>query len=126
MKNLFTLAHAAGYNEPIKAEWKKKSLALLRRIAKDLQLPKGTFDIRFNPGGIAVSGDATLHHDSFYLQINDFGGYWRTCKGRKDYTGGANHNFNTNTFYGKDLTQAQLVAQIQKEVFPVPAGWESV
>jgi hypothetical protein len=57
-------------------------------------LKKGEFDIRWNPGGIAVSGDHTLHTDKIYVAFHDnlqtgcF--YWRTCKGRKDYTGGPN------------------------------------
>lgn len=46
---------------------------------------------------IAVSGEITLHHDRVYIQVGQFGmssGHGiliRTCKGRKDYTGGANH-----------------------------------
>jgi hypothetical protein len=46
---------------------------------------------------IAVSGEITLHHDRAYIQVGQFGmssGHGiliRTCKGRKDYTGGANH-----------------------------------
>ena len=99
-------------------EWKKKSMSFLRRIAKELNLNKGDYSIRFNPGGIAVSGDAILHHNSFYLHINDFGGYWRTCKGQKDYSGGANRNFNTGNTWGANLTESELIAQIRGEVFP--------
>jgi len=55
-------------------------------------------DIRFNPGGPAVSGEVTLHTDHVYVQFSgDFhndpslGVMVRTCKGRKDYSGGANN-----------------------------------
>lgn len=84
------LARAAGYNEQGKAEYKKLALSVLRQIARDLNLAKGTYQIRFNPGGIAVAGDAILHHDRFYLTTGEIGVMWRTCKGQKDYTGGRN------------------------------------
>ena len=50
-----------------------------------------------NLGGIAVSGEVTLHHDRLYVQICqpatrcDSGILIRTCRGRKDYTGGRNN-----------------------------------
>ncbi|MER8740659.1 hypothetical protein NKH61_30755 [Mesorhizobium sp. M1005] len=53
--------------------------------------------MRSNKAGIAVSGEITLHHDRAYIQVGQFGlssGHGiliRTCKGRKDYTGWANH-----------------------------------
>ena len=59
-------------------------------------LQKGEHEIRWNPGGIAVSGDHTLHTNWFYLALHDNCGfgkfYFRTCKGMKDYTGGPNQN----------------------------------
>lgn len=93
MKNpasLVRLGRLAPYNEGMKAAFKKESMSFLRSLAKCLQLQKGDYSIRFNPGGIAVSGDATLHHNNFYLTISESGSYWRTCKGQKDYTGGQN------------------------------------
>jgi hypothetical protein len=118
ISSLVSLARASSYNDEAKQIWKSKSLAFLRRVAKELHLTKGDYSIRFNPGGIAVSGEATLHHNQFYLQINDFGGYWRTCKGQKDYTGGSNNNFNTGYGYGQDLTESELIKQIREEIFP--------
>lgn len=117
ISSLISLAKSAQYNEQAKLAWKKSALSFLRSIAKELQLAKGDYSIRFNAGGIAVSGDAILHHNRFYLHINDFGGYWRTCEGQRDYTGGPNHNFNTGTIYGPNLTKAQLVAEIKESVF---------
>lgn len=71
--------------------------ARLRKLAAELQLPAGSFDLRSNQGGIAVSGEITLHHERFYVQISQpatraaTGILIRTCRGRRDYTGGANH-----------------------------------
>jgi hypothetical protein len=62
-----------------------------------LDFPPGSFDLRSNPGGIAVSGEITLHHGDVYVQVcqpatgADSGILIRTCRGRHDYTGGRNH-----------------------------------
>ena len=54
-------------------------------------------EVRYNPGGIAVSGDATLHGDDVYVSFNaDAMCRWilyRKCNGKKDYTGGPNHSY---------------------------------
>lgn len=89
------VAHNAPYNYDAKEDWLRKGKAVLRRLAKDLDLPKGTYEIRVCKGGIAVAGDVILHHDRLYVNLSSFfqsdAGYARTCKGRKDYTGGQNH-----------------------------------
>lgn len=115
---LISLARSSSYNDEVKRQWRSQSLAFLRRVAKGLNLNKADYSIRFNPGGIAVSGEATLHHNQFYLQLSDFGGYWRTCKGQKDYAGGANHNFNSSGAWSRQLTESELIEQIRREVFP--------
>lgn len=84
------------YDSVHKAEFKRLSRKLLREVAKQLDLTKETYDIRWNEGGIAVSGDATLHHDKFYVMFNLDLCDWvlvRTCNGRKDYTGGPNMSY---------------------------------
>jgi len=89
-----TLARKASYNEVNKAAWIRKGTAVLRRLAKDLDLTAGTFEVRTCKGGVAVAGDVILHTDTFYVNLSGFSdrdaGYARTCKGRKDYTGGRN------------------------------------
>lgn len=73
----------------------------LRRLVKELGLPKGSYDLRHNQGGIAVSGEITLHHEQFYLQVcqpatgSKNGILLRTCKGLKDYSGGTNNLYLT-------------------------------
>ncbi|MDD4616723.1 MAG: hypothetical protein PHW76_06390 [Alphaproteobacteria bacterium] len=69
----------------------------LRTLAKALNFTTDSFDIRSNTGGIAVSGEVTLHHEHLYVQLcqpatrADSGILIRTCNGRKDYVGGRNH-----------------------------------
>lgn len=41
-------------------------MRLLRRLAEALALQPAAFDLRFNKGGIAVSGEVTLHGDELY------------------------------------------------------------
>ena len=99
MTNTQELVHLAtnvplSYNAENKARFHKLGKKFLGQVAKALNLPLGTYDIRSNMGGIAVSGEITLHTDTLYVQLskgsitNRF--FYRSCKGRKDYTGGSN------------------------------------
>ncbi|MGO9474909.1 MAG: hypothetical protein ACLPWS_16135 [Rhodomicrobium sp.] len=68
----------------------------LKALAAALGFEPESYDLRSNLGGIAVSGEVTLHHSALYVQICqpatgwDSGILMRTCQGRKDYTGGPN------------------------------------
>jgi hypothetical protein len=85
------------YDPEVKQRFHTTARARLRRLATTLGFPPGSFDLRSNPGGIAVSGEITLHHDDVYIQVcqpasgADSGILIRTCQGRRDYTGGGNH-----------------------------------
>ena len=93
---LTQLHNAAPYNSKTKAAYLKLGTKLLRALARELQLPRGTYDVRTSEGGIAVPGECILHADNLYLQINNSYSapgpaiMYRTCKGRKDYSGGPN------------------------------------
>lgn len=81
------------YNEEAKQAGRRKGRRLLKKVADLLGLQKGEYDLRWNPGGVAVWGETTLHTDKVYVQYQehcDLGLLIRTCKGRKDYTGGVN------------------------------------
>jgi hypothetical protein len=85
------------YNAVVKKRFHKTAYSRLRRLAKVLGFSARTFDLRSNPGGIAVSGEITLHHEDVYVQVSqpatraDTGIMIRTCEGRRDYSGGPNH-----------------------------------
>jgi hypothetical protein len=85
------------YNEQAKAAFHRVALSRLRRLAVLIGLPKGTYEVRSNKGGIAVSGEITLHGEHIYLQVSQScmgpgsSILYRTCKGRKDYSGGHNN-----------------------------------
>jgi hypothetical protein len=85
------------YEPERKRRFQATSRARLRKLAAELGLPAGSFDLRSNQGGIAVSGEVILHHEKIYVHVSqpatraDTGILIRTCRGRRDYTGGANH-----------------------------------
>jgi hypothetical protein len=85
-----------GYHETNKKEYRRLSLRLLRTLSKELGLERSA-EIRYNPGGIAVSGDSTLHADRLYATLNldglGLGILVRTCRHRRDFKGGPNHWF---------------------------------
>ena len=79
-----------GQNKSMKAEFKDLATKLLKGLAKALDLPKDSFDVRFNAGGSAVSGEATLHAERIYVQLGHHQGLgllYRACRGRDDYAG---------------------------------------
>ncbi|WP_137162070.1 hypothetical protein [Pseudomonas asiatica] len=68
---------------------------LLKEIAGRLKLPESSYEIRSCKGGNAVMGEVILHSDHLYLMVH-FGFdralkvLYRSCEGRKDYSGGMN------------------------------------
>lgn len=84
----------AGYAEAPKADFHRLAKKYLKEIAEAMRLEPGDFEIRSNKAGIACLGEVTLHSNNLYVQL---GGslpntqfYYRTVKGKKDYTGGRN------------------------------------
>lgn len=85
----------------------------LKDIAVNMGLGTNEYEIRSNKGGPGVLGEVILHTDHLYVCMGgsvswgDKSFYYRTCKGRKDYTGGV------NTFMKyKDLENPENVARI--------------
>jgi hypothetical protein len=102
-------------------KWPKRDFHLaarrqLRRLAEALGLPPGTYAIRNNAGGMAVSGEIILHAERIYVHVSqpatghDTGVMFRTCAGRKDTYGGPNN------FASLDLlnTPAELASRIRE------------
>jgi hypothetical protein len=95
--NAFDFRKPVAYDAEAKRLFHSRARSQLRRIATALGLEPGSYDLRSNQAGIAVSGEITLHGDHFYVQVSQSAmGYhsgvlFRTCKGRKDYVGGPNN-----------------------------------
>jgi hypothetical protein len=93
----FDFRAPVAYDDAGKRLFHSRARSQLRRLASALRLAPGSYDLRSNRGGIAVSGEITLHSDRLYVQASqsvmghDNGILFQTCKGRKDYVGGANN-----------------------------------
>ena len=59
-----------GYDAAQKRVFHSTARARLRRLAGELGLAPGSYDLRSNQGGIAVSGEITLHHEQVYVQVS--------------------------------------------------------
>ena len=109
----FDFDKSASYDYDVKKAFHLRAKRQLRRVAKLMGIPKGTYEVRSNLGGIAVSGEVTLHSNTLYVQVFQPAGYeraeilYRTCKGREDYTGGRN-----NVLPGNELNDASKVAVV--------------
>ena len=106
MENLKKLAwlmlskESASYNDPFKTKFRLIGKKAMKELARLLELRP--FDIQFNPGGIAVSGDLRLmgmwsEGNGVYICMNkDFPNapygqvLYRTIKHMKDFAGGPN------------------------------------
>lgn len=85
----------------------------LKKLAKTLGLTTNEFEVRSCYGGTAVAGEVMLHTDKFYLQIfqevvNPKGLriMYRDCKGRTDYTGGANRYERIENLFSERFIEA--------------------
>jgi hypothetical protein len=85
------------YDDEQKTRFHREAKKRLKALAGALGFEPQSYDLRSNAGGIAVSGEITLHHDGLYVQVSQPASGWdsgiliRSCDGRRDYTGGPNH-----------------------------------
>ena len=97
MKQPFDWSRPVAYSEERKRQFHLHARGRLRALADALKLSADSYELRSNPGGIAMSGEITLHTERVYVQVLQacvgvgWGVLVRTCKGRQDHTGGANH-----------------------------------
>lgn len=75
LRDFAVLTRLACYDFLNKGEYKKLGKKILKEIVKQLSLPKNSYEIRWNPGGPAGSGDHILHTDKFYLNLGDNCGF---------------------------------------------------
>ena len=87
-------------HDPGKEAFHRKYRKVLKAFAKRLGLPEGSYEVRSCKGGPAVLGEVILHGEAIYIQVcrnyvydgtNDpYTVLYRSCNGRKDYSGGQN------------------------------------
>ncbi len=117
MTDAFDFRTSVAYADARKHEFHRLARRQLSFLAKILDLSPGSYDLRSNMAGIAVSGEVTLHADHIYVQASQpFGGFdsgilIRTCNGRKDYVGGPN-NFASLELLHEPMKLARIVKQV--------------
>lgn len=118
---LATAQHINAYDEAglaLKEDFHKQGQVFLKGLAMALGLVAGTYEVRSNKGGIAVSGEVTLHSEDIYLQLSESSTgpgvqvLYRTCNGRKDYCGHQNRFARMDAFVGEDK-QAEMTSTLR-------------
>lgn len=66
---MFDWNRSCSYDEQQKRRFHTTARSRLKKLAAELALPPGSFEIRSNRAGIAVSGEVTLHHTAAYIQV---------------------------------------------------------
>ena len=95
-----------------------KGRALLKQLAAVLGPQLGEFSIRSNLGGVAVSGEVTLHADHLYVQLSEssmtpgLSMLFRSCSSQKDYCGNKN-NFVSLADFANQGVQNQVLSTMQ-------------
>jgi hypothetical protein len=112
------------YDEDAKRLFHSAARKALRSLAVQLALTPVDYDLRVNAGGIAVSGEVTLHADHLYIQVSigSFGGHeilYRTVRGRDDYCGGRNHFARIEALLQPEMFAARIAADLAIEL-PTP------
>jgi hypothetical protein len=93
----FDFRRPVSYDNQAKRAFHRHARRQLKFLADALGLPPQSYELRSNAGGIAVSGEVTMHADHVYVQAcqpatgQDSGLMFRACRGRKDYHGGPNN-----------------------------------
>ena len=112
------MSESLSYNYEAKNAFHRLGKKTLLAVAKSMGLKRGEFDLRNNKGGIAVSGEVTLHTDKAYIQLSqpcygkDNEVLYRTCEGRKDYTGGMNNFSSVAELEDVDMFTARVLILI--------------
>jgi hypothetical protein len=110
----FDFRKCVSYDPDAKRLFHTHARRQLRLLATTLGLATSAFEIRSNQGGIAVSGEVTMHADHLYVQAsqpatgNDTGILIRSCQGRKDYVGGRNHFASLDLLNAPDLLARRI------------------
>jgi len=96
MSSAFDFRRQVSYDHQAKRAFHSHPRRQLKLLADALGLPQQSYELRSNAGGVAVSGEVTMHADHVYVQAcqpatgQDSGLMFRAGKGRKDYHGGPN------------------------------------
>ncbi len=115
---LVLAVRGVSYDEDAKRQFHADGKRAMKRLADVLGLAPGSYDIRSNKGGIAVSGEITLHSDEAYVQLSlgcmgaDREILYRRVRDRQDYTGERNHFASVRDLLAPDRFAARLIRDL--------------
>lgn len=66
----FNFRKSVAYDDEAKRKFHDHARRQLRKLAAALGLPAGSYDLRSNHAGIAVSGEITLRAEHLYVQVS--------------------------------------------------------
>jgi len=100
----------------------------MRRLADALGLREDAYDIRSNAGGVAVSGEITLHGEEVWVQLSldcrgaDLEILYRRVSGRRDHVGERNHWTSVRDLLAPD----RFAQRLRRELALTPAPEQAV
>ena len=120
-----------GSQESVKSKFKRLSVAYLKDLAARLGFKRGDFEVKFNPGGPGVSGEAYLYSVGAFVMLSggpgpELGVLYRRCDrvfatGAKAKQGTAtwSHTRSGNQWMPLDaLIDVDRVASLVRTVMP--------
>lgn len=117
---LRTLAYrGVRYDEAAKRVFHAEARSAMRRFAEALELDEGSYDIRSNKGGPAVSGEITLHGEEVWVRLSlgvfgpDNEVAFRQVRGRDDHCGDRNRWASINELLTPDRFATRLRRELQ-------------
>ena len=106
------------HDEDAKRQFHADGKRAMKRLADELGLGASDYDLRSNRGGIAVSGEITLHSDEVYVQLSlgsmgpDREVMYRRVRSRNDYTGERNHFASVRDLLAPDRFADRLAREL--------------
>jgi hypothetical protein len=110
----FDFKKRVAYDPEAKRRFHAHARRRLLELAGALGLRPCSFDLRSNQGGIAVSGEVTLHADRLYVQVSqpvlgaDSGILFRSCDSRRDYVGSVNNFASLDLLYDPEALARRI------------------
>lgn len=107
------------FDEAAKRVFHIEARSAMRRLAEALELRDGSYDVRSNKGGPAVSGEITLHGEEVWvrLSLGVFGPgnevAFRQVRGRDDHCGDRNRWASVNELLAPDRFAARLRRELR-------------
>lgn len=117
---LRTLANRGfSYDEAAKRAFHAEGRSAMRRLAEALRLDEGSYDVRSNKGGPAVSGEITLHGEQVWVRLSlgvfgpDNEVAFRQVRGRDDHCGDRNRWASVNELLAPDRFAGRLRRELR-------------